>query len=140
MGVFAAGFAVWTYLQTQVPSYGSSTDIDDQQNADSLIQFLNGNDSKKVHVDVVCRGSPGSACDATGTGVQSLAEGSPVLSVNSNGQTYWLHISTGNSGSQADNGGYGAGALVIKGNFTVSVRGTSGVTPPGIQNINLTGA
>jgi hypothetical protein len=139
VAIFAAAFLVFEYVQSQTPSFGSATDIDQPQNANALINFLSNKDSKKVHLDFYCLGNGGGGCDTNSTIQQSQLEGNPVLAVDASSQTYWVHVIAGGN-AEADNGGYGAGALVIKGDFTVSVRGPSGVTPLGIQNINLAGS
>jgi hypothetical protein len=136
----ALALGVWQYVQAQTPSYGSQTDIDNTQNAGDLIDFLKSNESKKVHLDFYCLGTGGGGCDTASTTQESIFEGNPVIAVSANGQTYWIHAASGSGNAEVDNGRFGAGAIVVKGDFNVSVRGPSGTSPPGIQNIVLLGA
>lgn len=52
--------------------------------------------------------------------------------------TYWIHaIVNPATGARADNGSYGAGALAIKGYFSVTVTGSDGRSPPEITHVEL---
>ncbi|GAA2918129.1 MULTISPECIES: hypothetical protein [Streptomyces] len=52
--------------------------------------------------------------------------------------TYWIHafVNPG-TGAWADNGEYGAGAVHIKGHFSVTVSGSDGLSPPEISHVEL---
>lgn len=142
VGIVAGIVTIYQLFQNRIDRFEG--DIGEQAKADGLVDFVQSHDAKVVWFNVVCHEDlPGHPCETGVAGSeldqQSRAEGKLVIAVHATSGDYWFHVKTDNSNAEADNGPYGAGSIVIKGYFTVSVRGRTGITPPNIQNFNLDG-
>jgi FHA domain len=132
---------------TGPPTFKAMIESTDQSVA--FANFLKNNDGKQVHLDVTCKWSS-TAChlanpnigesspDETMLVLYTLHPCSRILECTSG--AYWLHLTKDPSSNvQIDNGAYGAGSLVVKGPFSVTVEGQLGSAPPEVTNVSLRG-
>lgn len=136
IGIVGGAIAVWQFVQNRVDRFEG--DVTHQATADRLVNFATGHDARVVWLNLTCRAStaPAPACDGN---TPPPFDEQALLPIHASSGRYWLHIYTAGSDVQADNGPYGAGSLVVKGYFTISVRGVLGSDPPDVQNVDLHG-
>jgi hypothetical protein len=116
------------------PDYVGS--VAQRDGAQDFIEFLESHDGSVVKLDVSCDSSPGGTCESTETVDLWVAPDGVE-----NAETPYAidTVTDATSDVQVDNGEFGAGGLVIKGRFSVLVKGELGSTLPGVQNIQLRG-
>ena len=137
--IIAGGIAIWQAIHPNGPDTFEG-DVTQASTANSLISFLQSHDGKVIRLDITCVSpGPSTACDVS----SSSNDSNPILPLPVGGDgssaAYWLHLDPAGTNVEMDNGSYGAGSLVIRGYFEVSVRGVLGSDPPNVQNVFLTG-
>ena len=142
IAIVAGLMTIIGHFQNSIDSFVGN--IDEQAMGDSLVTFAQSHDSKVVWLNVVCHeDKPGHPCETGDYGSalqqQSSFENKVVIAVHATSGDYWLHVEVGSTNAEADNGPFGAGSIVIKGYFTISNRGKTGITPDNVNNIDLDG-
>jgi len=136
--IIAGVIAIWQAIHPNGPDKFSG-DVTQQSIANNLISFLQSHDGKVIQLDITCvvPNSSTTVCDRGSASNESIIP----LPVGGDGfsAAYWLRIDPAGTNAQVNNGSYGAGNLVVKGYFEVSVQGVLGDAPPTVQNIFLKG-
>lgn len=141
IGIITGVIAIVHSLQNHIDSFEG--EVAQQATADNFVSFANNHDGKVVWLNITCLSSlPGSVCCAAtreNCDAPPEMDGYLIISVHGTSAKYWFHINTAGTDAQANNGSYGAGALVLKGYFEVSVQGVLGGEPQDVQNTFLKG-
>ena len=130
IGITSGGIAIVKSLQNHLDTFEGN--VAQQTTADNFVSFTNNHDGKVVWLNITCVSStvmcfvPGETQETT-------------LPIHATSGEYWFHIDTAGTDAQANNGQYGAGLLVVKGYFEVSVQGVLGAYPQEVQNTFLKG-
>ncbi|MBM4821995.1 MULTISPECIES: hypothetical protein [Streptomyces] len=157
-GITSAGILIFNSCIAEKGPAQFKGDLESAKGSSALISMLKREDGEVVYLDARCLywKSKKPACgwltemekDFGGTMV-ALTEDSDCA-VEQEQETakqsydsqcpdaYWLHVLVDpNTGARADNGSYGAGAVSIKGYFSVTVTGADPGLPQEITNIEL---
>lgn len=146
VGLVSGLLTLWGQL-TGPPTFKATIESVDQS-AD-FVTFLKNNDGKQVQLDVTCIWSSTACHMPTADEASSLLDGNILVlytlqpcydMFQCTSGAYWLHLTEDPTANvQIDNGGYGAGSLVVKGTFSVNVAGPLGAWPPEVMNVYLRG-
>src|SRR5258708_10943410 len=129
IGIIAGGIGIAQFFQHHIDRFEG--DVTRQATADSFISFIKNHDAKVIWMNISCAET--TTCYVPGE-TQEI-----ILPIQASSGKYWFHINTAGTDAQANNGSYGAGALVLKGYFEVSVQGVLGSDPQDVENIFLKG-
>ncbi len=161
LGAVASVVTILAFFSSGVPRFAG--DVSDAGAAARFVEFATGHDQAIVHVDLECVESEAARCDARSTPPGFDTMGQLVLAVYPGAtkpapeacgslvlvaetvptgapceDVSWFHVHIPEAGdAQLSNGPTGAGSIVLKGYFSVSVRGPLGTAPPGVSNIVL---
>lgn len=158
LGVPVAGYKLYdSYIEHQgTPTFSGR--IEEQDTAQDFVDFLNDHDDEVVELDVECvpfdepawctqadsetyteYGQFGGDAGDAASLLEVFTETPCAASQDWCDGTYWVFpILLNGSDERVDNGEFGAGALVVKGEFKVAMYGGLGSKPAAVDNVTIT--